>query len=212
MDNADKVAQSPARAFIEEQVLAGKTNEEIVSDAAAARGEVFSCEEVEAYREKYLKTGQGLCHEVIEASRNLGRAELPATNDIDTLSSFFSFKRTNDDLELIYSRIRELTELSRQYPDIDSYDKRIAEYLKRAESIRERIFKGQFEDLRKSILMNAGKKLVVAAITVLMPYVQYNKREEAKKLFLDAIAPILNVEVPMEPEDIAGARERLNGK
>lgn len=212
METEDKVAQSPARATVEELILSGKTNEEIVSDVAGRMGVVLAVSDIETYRERYLKTGKGLCHEVIAASRDLGKSELPAVSEVDTLSGYFSFKRTNDDLDLIYDRIRELTALSRKYPDEDSYDKRISEYLKRAESIRERIFKGQFEELRKSILLNMGKKLVVAAITVLMPYIEYSKREEAKKLFMDAIAPILNVEMPEEPVDIADARSRLNGK
>lgn len=213
MDIADKVAASPARAKIEEKILAGIEPILISQQIAIETNLAVEPEEIIAYKKKYLKEGKGLCHDIMSATRDLAKFELPAATEIDTLSSYFSFQRTNDDLELIYERVRELTELARKNPSDDNYDKRVCDYLKRAESIRERIFKGQFEDLRRSILLNIGKKIVVAAISVLMPYVGYGKRDEAKRLFMDAIEPLLNPNMaPPVPADIEKIVEEANGK
>ena len=82
------------------------------------------------------------------------------------------------------------------------------EYLQKAEGIRNRVFKSQYEDLRKSLLLNIGKKIVSAAIGVLMPYIPYNKQSEAKQRFLSAIEPLLSKEAnPEEPEEIREIKE-----
>jgi hypothetical protein len=169
-------------------------------------------EDIEAYDTKYIKAGKALMVEVAEASKDLGKLEVPPADELDVLSSHFSFKKTNEDLNMIYNRIRELNTLAQLNPSVGSYDARIAEYIKRAEGIRERIFKSQFEDLRRAVLANIGKKIVVAAIGILMPFIDNKKRDEAKKLFMAAIEPLINCEMaPPEPNDVIEIKDNING-
>jgi hypothetical protein len=213
MDKADKIASSPARSLVEQKLLAGTSFNVIAQEIATETGEAFDVGAIKQYQEKYLANGKGLCNDVINTARDLGKFELPAVSEIDTLSSYFSFKKTNEDLNLIYERIRELNVLAKGNPDNDSYDKRISEYIKRADSIKERIVKSQYEDLRKALLLNTGKKLVVAAIGVLMPYVPYDKRDEARKRFMSAIEPLINNEIiPPDPEDIIDIKKAEDGQ
>jgi hypothetical protein len=212
MDKADKVASSLARALIEQKILAGTPVDIIAQEVATETGEALDVGAIQAYQKKYLQNGKGLCNDVINTTKDMSKFELPAVSEIDTLSSYFSFKKTNEDLTLIYDRIRDLNTLARQNPDNDSFDKRISEYIKRADCIKERIVKSQYEDLRKSLLLNMGKKLVIAAIGVLMPYIAYDKREEARKRFMSAIEPLINNEiVPPDPEDIIDLKKGNNG-
>lgn len=213
MDRADKIASSPARALLEQKLLAGIPLDKIALEIATETGETFDVGAIEMYQAKYLASGKGLCNDVINTTKDLSKFELPAVSEIDTLSSYFSFKKTNDDLDLIYSRIRDLSALARSNPDNDSFDKRISEYIKRADCIKERIVKSQYEDLRKSLLLNMGKKLVIAAIGVLMPYIPYDRRDEARKRFMSAIEPLINNEmVPQDPADIIDIKKAENGK
>lgn len=213
MDRADKIASSPARALVEQKLLAGTPLEVIAQEIATETGEAFDVGAIKQYQDKYLANGKGLCNDVINTTKDLSKFELPAVSEIDTLSSYFSFKKTNEDLNLIYDRIRELNSLAKSYPDNDSFDKRISEYIKRADCIKERIVKSQYEDLRKSLLLNMGKKLVIAAIGVLMPYIPYDKRDEARKRFMSAIEPLINNEIiPPDPGDIIDIKKAEDGK
>ena len=213
MDKADRIASSPARALLEQKLLAGTPLDKIAQEIATETGEAFDVGAIEMYQAKYLAAGKGLCNDVINVSRDLSKFEMPAVSEIDTLSSYFSFKKTNEDLNLIYERIRELNTLAKSNPDNDSFDKRISEYIKRADCIKERIVKSQYEDLRKSLLLNMGKKLVIAAIGVLMPYIAHDRRDEARKRFMSAIEPLINNEmVPPDPSDIIDIRKVENGQ
>lgn len=213
MDKADRIASSPSRALLEQKLLAGTDPEKIALEIATETGEAFDVDGIKSYQKKYLEPGKGLVNDVINTTKDLSKFELPAVSEIDTLSSYFSFKKTNEDLDLIYTRIRELKKKAEEFPEDDSYDKRMSEYLKRADCIKERIVKSQYEDLRKSLLLNMGKKLVIAAIGVLMPYIAYDKRDEARKRFMSAIEPLINNEmVPPDPEDIIDIKKAENGQ
>jgi hypothetical protein len=213
MDKADKIASSLARGLLEQKLLAGIPVDKIVQEIATETGEAFDVDAINLYRKRYLEEGKGLMNDCIAVSKDLSKFELPAVSEVDTLSSYFSFKKTNEDLTLIYDRIRELNTLARQNPDNDSFDKRISEYIKRADCIKDRIIKGQYEDLRKSLLLNMGKKLVVAAIGELMPYIPYAKRDEAKRKFMSAIEPLINNEmVPPDPADIIDIKKAEDGR
>src|SRR3990172_821487 len=155
---AESVAISKSRALIEQKILRGLPYEVIAQEVAQEGGDALLSDDIQAYDEAYVKTGKSLIAEVVDATRDLAKAELPSADEMDVLSGYFSFKKTNEDLKLIYDRIRELNTLAKENPAIGSYDARIAEYIKRAEGIRERIFKSQFDELRRSILVNIGKK------------------------------------------------------
>ena len=150
--------------------------------------------------------------ELIKLKKDLVKYEPEPFSEIDKLTVYFSFQKTNEDLDMIYSRIRDLLLLSKRDPENDTYDRRIAEYLKRAESIRERVIKSQFEELRRSVISSIGKKIVLSAVSIFFPYINKDKREEVKKMFISSIESIVSENKPIEPDDIKIIRENYASK
>lgn len=211
LNKADKVAASKARALIEEMLLQRKPESEIIVAVANKTGEAFDVDDIAEYNKQYVLQGKSLISEVLNVSHDLAKHEVPALTDADQLAQFFSFKSTNDDLELIYARIRELKKAAAENPKDDSYDGRIVKFLDQAEKIRQRVIKNQFDNLRKSILLNIGKKIVGAAVSVFLPYIGASKKDEARKKFLAAIEPLIEVEiVPPKPDDIIDIEKETN--
>ncbi len=211
MKNADRVATSTARAMVEELLIARKPIQEIMVIVAEKTGQAFTEDDIKEYDEEYLKQGKGLANEVISLSKDLAGHELPATTDAEQLSTFFSFKNTTEDLEMIYARVRELRTQAKMHPDDDSYDARVVKYLDQAEKIRARVIKNQFDNLRKTILLTVGKKIAAAAVTVFLPFIPRDRRDEARKRFLAAMEPLIETgSLPEPPEDVEEA-EKLNG-
>lgn len=213
MNKADKVAASQARALIEEMLLARKPIPEIMQAVAAKTGEAFDIDDIKAYREEYTDKGRSLITEVLGISKNMAQHEIPPLTDADQLSQYFSFKNTNDDLEMIYDRIRELREDAKKRPEDDTLDSRVIKYLDQAEKIRQRVIKNQFDDLRKTILLTIGKKIASAAVSVFLPYVTPSRKDEARKKFLSAIEPLIDSEiVPKVPDDIQEVEKDIHGE
>ena len=213
MNMADRVAASKSRGLIEELLISKHTCDDIIKIVALKTGEAFELEEIKEYQKEYLNKGRGLVSQVFDVARNMAKAELPVVDEVDQLSKHFSFQKINEDLELIYNRIRELKHAADMNLEDDTYDVRIVKYLAQAESIRTRVVKNQFDGLRKSILLTIGKKIVVAAVSVFMPYIPTAKRDEAKRRFLSAIEPLIDAEVlPPKPVDIEEIEEDLHGE
>lgn len=213
MRKADKVASSKSRALIEELLIARKPAAEIIKTVAEKTGEAFDIDDINEYNREYLMAGKGLVNEVINVTKDMAKHEIPPSNDAEHLSHFFSFKNTTDDLEMIYARVRELREQAKAHPDDDTFDSRVVKYLDQAEKIRARVIKNQFDNLRKTILLTIGKKIVTAAVAVFLPYIPRDHRDEARKKFLAAIEPLINTEiVPPAPADIQEVKRDLDGK
>jgi hypothetical protein len=213
MNKADRVAASKARALVEELLIAKKPYAEISQVVAEKAGEAFEPDEIRAYDNEYLKSGKGLITQVLDVAKDLHRSEIPAIDEVDQIAKHFSFQKTNEDLEMIYDRIRALKRDAALNPGDDTYDARIVKYLAQAEAIRSRVIKNQFDNLRKTILLNIGKKIASAAVSVFMPYVSAGKRDEAKRRFMSAIEPLIDAEVtPDVPEDIQEVESDLNVK
>ena len=213
MRKADKVAASKARSLIEEMLIARKPIPDIMVAVAEKTGEAFDVDDIFEYNKEYILQGKGLVNEVINMAKDISKHEIPAVTDADQLAQFFSFKNTNDDLTMIYNRVRELRIEAVKNPGDDSYDSRVVKYLDQAEKIRNRVIKNQFDNLRKTILMTIGKKIASAAVAVFLPYVGPSKRDEARKKFLAAIEPLIDSEmVPPVPDDIKEAEKEVNGQ
>ena len=208
MNKADRVAASKSRAMIEEMLVSKRSPDDIIKEVALKNGEAFEIDEIKAYDKDYLSQGKGLITQVFDISRDLAKSELPVVDEVDQLAKHFSFQKINEDLELIYGRIRDLKKDAEINPEDDTYDVRIVKYLAQAEAIRTRVVKNQWDGLRKSILLTIGKKIAAAAVSVFMPYVPTAKRDEAKRRFLSAIEPLIDAEiVPTKPDDIQDIEE-----
>lgn len=207
-----KIASSKNRLDIESKIIAGVSAEEICMYALREHNEVLTVPDIEEYKAKYILPCKGLIHKIAESAKDLSKREIPPVSEVDRLSGFFSFQKANEDLDMIYSRIKELKALAVSDPSEDSYDKRIAEYLKRVDAIKASLLKNQFEDLRRSVLMNIGKKIAIAAINTLLPFIKFEDRDVARQKFMRAIEPLVNPEVPQEPEEIQEIRRSENGE
>ena len=200
---ADRVAASKARALIEECFLARKRPHEIVIIVAERTNECFDVEDLRAYYHEYMEKGHSLIADCLMVAKDLSCNELPAVTDSDELAKFFSHKNTTEDLRMIYDRVRELTTIAKANNADDSFDARIVKYLDQAEKIRGRVIKNQFDSLRQSIVVNVGRKMVVAAIASFLPYVGPKYKTEAKEKFLKSIEPLINTDwTPTVPDDI----------
>ena len=171
-------------------------------------GQTFNEKTIKDYRDNIFRQKDGPIGAIVQVTKNLADNELPATSERELMSRHFSFKSTNADLELIYSRIRVLREKADLWPWDDTYDRRITTYLAQAEGIRTRVFRYQYENIRRAVLMNIGKKIVTAAISVFLPYVLPGKRKEVVGRFQNMVAPLLGLPaIPKEPEDIKEMKE-----
>jgi len=204
----NKIATSDLRPQVDKYLTGGMSPRNISRYLRAEHGKTFHEKTVKDYRDNYFRKEDGPIGAIVKVTENLVENDLPAKSDMEMFSRHFSFKSTNSDLELIYGRIRELKVRASAFPWDDTYDKRIATYLAQAEGIRSRVFRYQYEGIRKSILLNAGKKIVTAAISIFLPYVTPSRRKEAVTRFQSTVAPLLGmVVVPDEPEDIITIRE-----
>ncbi len=212
LGDSSKIANSKNRLDIESKIIGGMSDHDICLYALDKHKEVLNLADVIAYKREYLMQCRGLIHRIADAAKDLNKKEMPPVSEVDRLSGFFSFQKANEDLNMIYSRIRELHSLAIADPTEDSYDKRIAEYLKRVDTIKASLLKNQFEDLRRSVLLNIGKKIVIAAINIFLPYIKADERDIARQKFMNAIEPLINPETPKEPEDIEAIRRNENGE
>jgi hypothetical protein len=203
MDAVERVAASPVRPMIDQMIMEGKGYPLISQVVGMESNENFAPEVIERYHKECFEKGNSTIHEIIRVTQNIDKTNLPANTSDDKLSAYFSFAKTIDDLDLIYDRIRTLIKLAKDNPEDDTYDKRIKNYISQAEAIRTRVFRHQYENIRRAVLLTTGKKLCLAAVSILIPYIHREKKEEAMRRFQAAIEPLLDPKaIPDIPEDI----------
>ena len=206
MTITEKIAASVARPYIDELILLSEPSSTIAQKVAAKSGILFDPAAIETYRQELSKGGNSPLQQVVRVTQDLANNDLPPTDEFGKLSMNFSFKKTNDDLDLIYERIKDLRKFATANPEDGSYDRRIKEYLAQAESIRTRVYTHQYEQIRQAILLTTGKKICTAAISILMPYIPKMMKEEAMRRFQAAIEPLLDLrslpDMPLEAEDL----------
>ena len=201
------VAESAKRPIVDDLLLKGMPPRRIVMYMREMHGEILAEKSVIDYRDNYFRSEHGIVAQIIKASQDLSDTEPPPTSDREMLAGFFTLKKTREDLDLIYDRIRKMKDLAERYPFDDSYDARIVDYLAKAESIRSRVFRHQYEMIRKAVILNIGKKIVTAAINVFLPYITGEKRKESVQRFEDIIKPMLGLAPEKEePSDIQDIR------
>ncbi len=206
----NKIATSDKRPVIDDMLLKGMPPKRIARYMREMYNEQFTEKTISDYRDNFFRSEKGIVHQLIQASQDLADKEQPATSDREILSQYFSFKQTHGDLAMIYERIRVLQELAVKYPFDDSYDERIVKLLNQAENIRTRVFRHQYENIRRAILLNVGKKIVMAAINVFLPYIQSERRREAVERFEAIVKPLLGLTaLPDEPADISALKEEM---
>jgi len=203
MNIVEKIAVSDARSLIDKMLLEKRSCSDICREVADKHKLVFHPDDIESYGKEMFLRGNSTIHQVIKVVRDINANELPGNSEFEKLSMNFSFQKTNEDLDMLYDRIRQLKKLADANPEDASYDKRIKDHLAQAEAIRTRVFRHQYEHIRKAVLLSQGKKICLAAISVLMPYIPGVHKDEALKKFQSAIEPLLDAKaVPDRPDDI----------
>lgn len=203
MNVLEKIVASEARPLIDGLILSKVPSSEIVDQVIEKYGTIFDIKAIEQYRQSVIN-GPEHINQIVKVTQDLGNRELPPTDELSKLSMNFSFQKTNEDLEMLYDRIRKLKKLADDNPDDPTYDRRIKEYMAQAEAIRTRVFRHQYEQIRQAVLMTIGKKITTAAISVLMPYINKEYKPEAMRRFQAAIEPLLELKTPDPiPSDIS---------
>ena len=206
----EKIAASPARPLIDGLIMEDTPSSLISTQVAEKHGVLFEPAEIEQYRQKALTDKNGPFQQIVKVTKDLSSAELPASDELSRLSVNFSFQKTNEELEWLNERIKKLLKLADEEPEEPSYDRRIKEYLAQAEAIRTRVFRHQYEQIRQAIMMTVGKKICVAATSILMPYIHKDHKQEAMRRFQAAIEPLLDLKSPAPmPAELV---EEIDGK
>lgn len=206
----DKIAQYERRAVVDDLLLKGMPPKRICRYLFEMYSDRFTEKAITDYRANFFRNENGIVNQIIKASQELADHDPPPTSDREVLASYFTFKRTKEDLDLIYERIRALREIATKMPYDDSYDKRIVLLLAQAEAIRNRVFRHQYEQIRKAVVLNIGKKICMAAINVFLAYVPSDKRKEAVERFDALVKPMLGLTaIPDEPDDISEIKSDL---
>lgn len=197
----NKIAQSPLRPTIDELILKGFSSKKIAHHLfESGASDTFSEKTISDYKANIFRQKDSPLMAVAAVVQNLTDNDPPPGNNSEMLASHFTFNSTKADLDFIYSRINTLKILAEANPEDDQYDKRIQDYMNRAEKIRERVFKFQYEQIRRAILVSVGKKICMAAVSIFLPYVNKDKRAEAVERFESAVTPMLGKrDMPSEP-------------
>lgn len=199
----DKVAQHEKRALIDDLLLKGMPPKRIVLYLRNVHNcNDFTEKSIADYRAVHFRSENGLVAQIIKASQELADREPPPSSDRETLAGYFSFKATNDDLKLLYDRIKVVKEYAEKYPFDESYDERLVRLMGQAESIRTRVFRHQYEHIRKAVLLNIGKKIVMAAVNTFVAYIPSDKRREAVTKFEALVKPMLEMSVIESPDEV----------
>lgn len=196
-----KIAQSHMRPLIDELLMKGLSAKKIARQLyESGQEETFSENTIADYRANFFRQGDSPLMQVVKVTQDLADNDPPPTTDHETLAAHFTFKSTKEDLDLIYDRIRKLKVLADNNPDDDQYDLRIKGLMDQAEKIRARVFKYQYEQIRRAIMLTIGKKICMAAVSIFLPYIAPNKRDEAVRRFESMIGPLLDVrKLPDDP-------------
>jgi len=203
MNIVDKIVTSEARPLVDQMLLAQSPLNEIIRKVAEQYKLIFEVEDIERYRKESFIQDDSPMRQIARVTQDISNVEPPPTDEFSKLSLNFSFQKTNEDLELLYGRIRKLAPLAEKYPEDPTYDRRIKEYLSQAEAIRTRVYKHQYEQIRQAVLLTIGKKICTAAISILMPYIHKDFRMEAMRRFQASVEPLLDLKsMPEMPADI----------
>lgn len=201
MSLGNKIAQSPLRPTIDELILKGLSSKKIAHHLfESGASDTFSEKTISDYKANIFRQKDSPLMAVAAVAQNLTDNDPPPGNSGEMLASHFTFNSTKSDLDFIYTRINALKILADANPEDDQYDKRIQDYMNRAEKIRERVFKFQYEQIRRAILVSVGKKICMAAVSIFLPYIPKEKRAEAVERFESAVTPMLGKrDMPAEP-------------
>jgi hypothetical protein len=205
MTIVETILKSEARPLIDQMLLEQAKPALIARAVAEKMGIIFQPDDIARYQSEQFDAGESPLQQIAKVARDIANGEPPPTDEFAKLSLNFSFKKTNEDLELLYDRIRKLRKRADEEPEDPTYDRRIKEYIAQAEAIRTRVYKHQYEQIRHAILLTVGKKLCTAAISILMPYIHKEYRSEAMRRFQSAVEPLLDMRsLPDMPVDVAG--------
>jgi hypothetical protein len=203
-DKSEQLEAAVFRPAIDLMILEGKSPLEIAKKICIDFDVELTPAAVSSYKTRIFDTGKSTVAQIARMSVDLSKAELPPNNVSDKLSFYFSFQKAVDDLDILYDRIRRLKVAADNDIEEPSYDKRIKENIAQCEAIRVRVFRHQYENIRKAAIMTVGKKIISAAISILIPYIHKDHRREAMGRFQSAIEPLLDEQmVPDIPSDIS---------
>ena len=202
MNHADGVNSSPVRQHVDRLLLEGLGPPVVAHRIKEEYGVEFTVAAVQNYNKEYLKKGDSTVHQILKLNDNLATAELPPSNDLERMSSHFSFAKTCDELDFLDERVRALGVLAKANPDDRTYDNRIKDYMAHMEAIRNRVYKYQYEKMRQAVLITTGKKICMAAVSIFLPYIVREHRTDALKRFQSAVEPLLDLgSVPDAPKE-----------
>lgn len=210
----NKILSSQYRLDIEKFIIEhikDMSFEQIAIEITKKFNEIFTPGEVQDYYDNYISQGKSAVGQIVEAAKDVANIEFDFDKDLQNITARFSYDVLSKEFELIYDRIRELYAYAKLNPDNGSYDKRIVAYLERANQLRGFIIKDSFKELKKAVISDVGKKIIIAAISTFIVYIPDDKKEEAKNKFLNAISGIIKSQFE-EPEDIKNIREEYGKK
>jgi hypothetical protein len=189
------------RPAIDELILKGLSAKKIARHLfETGASDTFSEKTISDYRANFFRTQDSPLLAVAKVAQDLVENDPPVAPG-DMFASHFTFNSTKADLDMIYERIKELRKLAKENPDDEQYDKRLFAALESAGKIRDRVYKFNYEQIRRSILLTTGKKICMAAVSIFLPYVPKDKRAEAVERFESAVTPMLGIrDLPDDPE------------
>jgi hypothetical protein len=198
-----KIEKSPKRIEIEKRIIElmpQKNPIEISTILTQEFGEVFEPFDVEYYIKKYISNGKAIIQKVVDAANE--SLNLNIDNSVLEVSRKFSISEINREFEIIYDRIKKLYELAKIYPDEPSYDRRIVAYLERASILRSVVMKDYMTEIKKNIMLDIGKRIILGAISIFIPYIPDSKKIEAKDKFMAFISNLLSEDFVKEDDKV----------
>lgn len=199
----EQLETAPFRPALDLLILEGRTDVEIAKKICIDFDVLVTPETVVKYRANFYNKGDNTVLQIAKVAADIAKNELPPVTVTDKLSYYFSFQKAVEDLDMLYDRIRKLKVAADADIEEPSFDKRIQVAIAQCEAIRVRVFRHQYENIRKAAIMTVGKKIISAAISILIPYIHKDHRREAMGRFQSAIEPLLDDQiVPDMPDDI----------
>jgi hypothetical protein len=195
-----KISQSPLRPAIDELILRGLSAKKIARHLfETGASDTFSEKTISDYKSNFFRTQDSPLMAVAKVAQDLVNNDPPKNGDM--FASHFTFTSTKADLDMIYERIEALKKLAKENPDDEQYDKRLFAALESAGKIRDRVYKFNYEQIRRSILITVGKKICMAAVSIFLPYIAKDKRAEVLERFESAVTPMLGIrDLPGDPD------------
>ncbi len=169
--------------------------------------EIFSPEEIEEYYDEIIAQGKAIVGQIADAAKDVATVDFDFDADLTNVIARFSYDVISKEFEIIYDRIKTLYNLSKQDPDNPSYDKRIVSYLERANQLRSFVLKDAFNELKRTLILDIGKRIIISAISTFIPYIPEDKKDEAKNKFMKSIENLINQQF-QEPDEIKNIREQ----